>query len=196
MLIEMVKRIHAMPPSEANFSPFRRVEAYIEAAQAYAVSFPHGFNQFIATMHAVEQEQKHDGSDWRRFCHNDLVSVNYLYCDDDHTIKILDWEFAGMGDVYYDLATVVYTHDNKGPIPADLEDIMLDCYFNSVTSHQHRRLNGMKFMLMLFTGMWGLVQHGMQSAGLIPAVDGFDYQEFAEYLFAHDIQELQRIAGG
>ena len=49
-------------------------------------------------------------------------------------------------------------------------------------------------MLMLFTGMWGLAQHGMQSAGLIPAVEGFDYLEFAQYLFAHDIQELQRAA--
>jgi thiamine kinase-like enzyme len=194
MLIEMVKRIHAMPPCGANFSPFRRVEAYIEAAQAYAVSFPHGFNQLIETMHTVEEKQKHDRSDWFRFCHNDLVSVNYLYCEGDHTIKILDWEFAGMGDIYYDLATVVYTHDNEGPIPAELEDIMLNCYFNSATRQQRRRLNGMKFMLMLFTGMWGLVQHGMQSAGLIPAVDGFDYLEFAEYLFAHDIQELQRIA--
>ena len=46
-------------------------------------------------------------------------------------------------------------------------------------------------MLMLFTGMWGLAQHGMQLAGLIPAVEEFDYLEFAEYLFAHDIQMLQ-----
>jgi thiamine kinase-like enzyme len=196
MLIEMVKRIHAMPPCEANFSPFRRVEAYIDAAHTYAVPLPHGFNQFIETMHTVEQEQKQDGSDWHRFCHNDLVSVNYLYCESSNTIKILDWEFAGMGDIYYDLATVVYTHDNKGPIPAELEDIMLDDYFNSATPQQHRRLNGMKFMLMFFTGMWGLVQYGMQSAGLIPAVDGFDYLEFTEYLFDHDIKELQRIAGG
>ena len=46
-------------------------------------------------------------------------------------------------------------------------------------------------MLMLFTGLWGLAQHGMQTAGLIPAVEGFDYLEFAEYLFAHDIRALQ-----
>ena len=54
----------------------------------------------------------------------------------------------------------------------------------------------MKYMLMLFTGMWGLVQHGMQSAGLIPMVEGFDYLEFAQYLFAHDLLELQRTIAG
>jgi hypothetical protein len=31
----------------------------------------------------------------------------------------------------------------------------------------------------------------MQQAGLIPAVEGFDYLEFAQYLFEHDIRELQ-----
>ncbi len=48
-------------------------------------------------------------------------------------------------------------------------------------------------MLMLFTGMWGLAQHGMQRAGLIPPVEGFDYLEFAQTLFSHEIRDLQRI---
>jgi hypothetical protein len=37
----------------------------------------------------------------------------------------------------------------------------------------------------------GLAQHGMQQAGLNPAVEGFDYLEFAAYLFAHKALELQ-----
>ena len=36
----------------------------------------------------------------------------------------------------------------------------------------------------------------MQSAGLIPAVEGFDYLEFAQHLFAHDVQELRRDLDG
>ena len=196
LLTETVKRVHAMPPSGAVFSPFRRVEAYIETSRGFDVPFPADFDGFIETMHAIETVQQRDASDWQHFCHNDLVSVNYLYCEQDQQIKILDWEFAGMGDIYYDLATMVYTHDNVGPIPSDLERVMLDCYFGEATIHQLRRLNGMKYMLMLFTGMWGLVQHGMQMGGLIPLVDEFDYLEFANYLFTHDILELQRTAAG
>jgi thiamine kinase-like enzyme len=124
-------------------------------------------------------------------CHNDLVSVNYLYIGNRAAIVVLDWEFSGLGDIYYDLATVVYTHDSDGPISPALETEMLRCYFGSVTPQQRRRLLGMKYMLMLFTGMWGLAQYGMQTAGLIPAVEGFNYLEFAEYLFTHDIQELK-----
>jgi len=196
MLTETVKRVHSMPPSGSIFSPFQRVEAYVKTACGFAVPFPPNFDGFIETMQLVEAEQRRDSSDWQHFCHNDLVSVNYLYCQEDQAIKILDWEFAGLGDIYYDLATVVYTHDNVGPIPPALEEVMLACYFGKVTQQQHRRLNGMKYMLMLFTGMWGLVQHGLLSAGLIPAVEGFNFLEFAKYLFENDIPDLQRALAG
>jgi hypothetical protein len=68
---------------------------------------------------------------------------------------------------------------------------MLAGYFGEISPWQKRRLLGMKYMLMLFTGMWGLAQHGMQMAGLIPVVEGFDYLEFAQHLFTHDIPDLQ-----
>ena len=191
LLTETVKRIHTLPPNGATFSPFQRVLAYLETARCFAVPLPAGFDRYLQTMRAVQADQRQDTSDWQRFCHNDLVAVNYLYVEAEQRIIVLDWEFAGLGDIYYDLATVVYTHDSEGPIPHELEELMLACYFGETTPWQHRRLLGMKYMLMLFTGMWGLAQHGMQKGGLIPAVEGFDYLEFAEYLFAHDIKELE-----
>lgn len=195
LLTEMVKRVHALPPSGATFSPFRRVEAYIETARDFGVPFPHDFDGFLETMRTIEEEQQCNQSDWQRFCHNDLVAVNYLFIEKEHAIRILDWEFSGLGDIYYDLATVVYTHDSIGPIPLELEEVMLECYFGNVSEHMRRRLLGMKYMLMLFTGMWGLAQHGMQLGGLIPPVEGFDYLEFAQYLFEHDIRELRSQLG-
>ena len=191
LLTETVKRIHALPPNEAIFSPFLRVATYQEIAASFSVPLPPRFDQLLETMRAVKADQEHDRSDWLYFCHNDLVAVNYLIIAESQTIMVLDWEFAGLGDIYYDLATIVYTHDSEGPIPPELEDVMLDCYFGETTAFQRRRLLGMKYMLMLFTGMWGLAQHGMQQAGLIPPVDGFDYLEFAQYLFDHDIKELR-----
>jgi thiamine kinase-like enzyme len=190
-LTGIVKRLHALPPNGATFSPFRRVELFQETARDFGVPFPPDFNDFLEPMHRIQAEQQCDQSDWLRFCHNDLVSVNYLYCVKDDSIKVLDWEFAGMGDIYYDLATVVYTHDNIGPVPTELEEVMLACYFGKVTDKQRRRLQGMKYMLMLFNSLWGLAQHGMQTAGLIAPVEGFDYLEFAQYLFDHDLKELR-----
>ena len=191
LLTGTVQRIHALPPNGAVFSPFQRVTSYLEIAHNLGVPLPAAFTGFLETMHAIEADQAHDPDDWRCFCHNDLVAVNYLYLEQEKSIKVLDWEFAGLGDRYYDLATVVYTHDNVGPISPELEEVMLACYFGDVTDWHRRRLLGMKYMLMLFTGMWGLAQHSMVESGLIPAVEGFDYLEFAQYLFDHDISELQ-----
>jgi thiamine kinase-like enzyme len=199
LLTDTVKRIHHLLPNGAVFSPFQRVTAFLETVREFRpmqkgrndVILPPGLETFLATMQAIEADQQYDLSDWRLFCHNDLVAVNYLFLERDQSIKVLDWEFAGLGDIYYDLATVVYTHDSEGPIPPHLEELMLACYFGNVTNFQRRRLMGMKYMLMLFTGAWGLAQHSMQQAGLIPAVEGFDYLEFAKHLFAHDIYDLQ-----
>jgi hypothetical protein len=52
----------------------------------------------------------------------------------------------------------------------------------------------MKYMLMLFTCIWELAQHGMQRTGLISPVEGFDYLEIAQYLFVREIREPQRIS--
>jgi thiamine kinase-like enzyme len=191
LLTETVKRIHGLPANGAVFSPFQRVDSFLETARSFNILVPPEFAACLDTMHAIEADQHKDPSDWHRMCHNDLVAVNYLYIEKTESIVVLDWEFSGLGDIYYDLATVVYTHDSEGPIPPELEMEMLRCYFGSVTAFQQRRLQGMKYMLMLFTGLWGLAQHGMQTAGLIPAVEGFDYLDFAGYLFAHDIRELQ-----
>jgi thiamine kinase-like enzyme len=191
LLTDTARRIHALPLNGATFSPSQRVKAYLQTAQKFEAPLPANLESCLETMQAVKTDQENDPSDWLHFCHNDLVSVNYLYLEDERKLTVLDWEFSGLGDIYYDLATIVYTHDNVGPIPQELEEVMLSCYFATVTNAHRRRLAGMKYMLMLFTGLWGLAQQGMVLAGLIPAVDGFHYGKFAEYLFTHEIREMK-----
>ena len=192
LLTRTVKRIHALPSNGSSFLPFRKVESFLESAREFGAPLPPDLASILEMMRTIEADQQRDATDWRHFCHNDLVSVNYLYVEQDRSIKVLDWEFSGMGDIYYDLATIVYTHDSDGPIPGELEEVMLSEYFGTVTGHHRRRLQGMKFMLMLFSGCWGLAQQGMQRAGLIPSPEDFDYGEFAQHLFAHDILDLRR----
>ena len=44
---------------------------------------------------------------------------------------------------------------------------MLACYFGETTRQQRRRLSGMKYMLMLFTGMWGLAHTMRRTLGWV-----------------------------
>jgi thiamine kinase-like enzyme len=180
-VVEAVKRVHALPPVSGTFSPFRRVESYTGQAQAFHVPFPADFDALWRKMRAIESNQRRDRSPWLRFCHNDLFSVNFL---DDGAVRIVDWEFAGMGDLYYDLATLVYAYDSYGPLPAELETYLLECYFGQASIALQARLEGMKFMVLFFTAMWGLLQHGMQMGGLIPGYDDFDCLAYAQETFA------------
>jgi thiamine kinase-like enzyme len=176
-----VKRLHSLPAIRGSFSPFRHVESYVNQAKAFDVSLPKDLEIYLNKMRAIESSQRQDTSAWRRFCHNDLFSVNFL---DDGSIRIVDWEFAGMGDMYYDLATLVYAYDSDGPLSPEREAYLLECYFGLVTPAHHSRLEGMKFMLLFFTAMWGLLQYGMQRKGIIPAFDGFDCLAYAQETFA------------
>ena len=42
-----------------------------------------------------------------RPCHNDLLNANFI--DDGVRIRIVDWEYAGMGDPFFDSATSAST---------------------------------------------------------------------------------------
>lgn len=181
-VVETVKQVHALPVIKGTFSPFRRVEASILKVKAFTVPFPEDFPAFLEKMQAIEAEQRRDTSPWRCFCHNDLFSVNFL--DDGANVRIIDWEFAGMGDRYFDLATLVYAYDSDGPLPAELETYLLECYFGETNAAHLARLNGMKFMLLFFTAMWGLSQHGMQKAGIIAPIEDFDCLAYSADTFA------------
>jgi len=179
-IVNTVKRLHELPLIKATFSPFRRVEKYAEQAQSMGVPLPHSFNRMFETLEKIEQEQARDTDPWRRFCHNDLFCVNVL---DDGKIWLIDWEFAGVGDIYYDLATLTYAYDSVDTLSRDLQEYMLACYFGNVSQKNWARLEGMKYMLMFFTAMWGLLQQGMQNTGLVQEIEGFNFLEYSRVTF-------------
>lgn len=190
-LTQTVQRIHNLPTrGQAVSSMSRRVAAYVETAHSLNAPLPENFGVFLATVEAIEADQQRDTSGWQRFCHNDLASCNYLFVESHKRLVVLDWEFAGLGDIYFDLAYIVYTHDDIGPIPPALEEVMLAAYFGQVTDFQRRRLLGMKYLRTLYNTLWGFTQGAMVRAGMIPKVEWFDYWAFAENLLAHELGEL------
>lgn len=178
---EAVRRVHALPSVDGRFSPFRSVESYADQANALGVAFPDDWDTFAGRMREVEAEQRRDTSSWLRLCHNDLYGVNIL---DDGRVRIIDWEYAGMGDLYFDLGTLVYAFDSDVPLSADLKTLLLGTYFDSVTSTHHARLDGMEFMSLFFSAMWGLLQHGLRRQGAGPDYATFDPFTYAQGLFS------------
>ena len=55
-------------------------------------------------------------------CHNDLNPNNILFSED---IKLIDWEYAGVNDRYFDLASVCV----EFRLSAEMQEVFLEAYF-------------------------------------------------------------------
>ena len=105
-----------------------------------------------------------------RPCHNDLLNLNFI--DDGTHIRILDWEYAGMGDIFFDLGNFAVQHEFNG----EQDEILLRAYFGKPTDSQRAHLKLMKIMSDLREAMWGVVQAGVSKLD-------FDYVGYAEKYF-------------
>jgi thiamine kinase-like enzyme len=164
---QALRAVHAGPPIPARFDSFRVVEAYAATAAAHGIAVPDAFERARATAAEIERAR---GPVPERPCHNDLLTANFI--DDGNRIRIVDWEYAGMGDVYFDLAN--FAANNDLPAPETLE--LLRAYFGAVRPEHERALTLMRFMSDFREAMWGVVQQALSDLD-------FDFQAYASRHF-------------
>jgi thiamine kinase-like enzyme len=138
-----LRAIHAGPPLPATFSPFERTARYERTARERGGSIPASYAEVRAAADRIAAVL--DGAAVP--CHNDLLTANFL--DDRERLRILDWEYAGMGDRFFDLANFSNHHDLSVP---EMETL-LEAYFGESTPGRLMRL-----MAAFWEGMWGVVQ--------------------------------------
>ena len=92
-----------------GFDSFRVVEEYASTAASRGVEAPPEFADALAPgagdPQGVAGQEAHDPVP----CHNDLLSANFLH--DGKQIRIVDWEYAGMGDRYFDLGNFAVNNE-------------------------------------------------------------------------------------
>ncbi len=173
----MLREIHALPPIPGKFIVFRVVEDYTQVARRYQVAFPDNFDWLLERMYEAEEAFK-VGALPLMPCHNDLLNENFLQMDG--RIYLLDWEYAGMGDIFFDLANLSVNHQFS-----DEEDkLLLRSYFGEVTEKNWARLKTMKILSDFRESMWGLVQIGISDLD-------FDFREYADKHFKRMTQNLK-----
>jgi thiamine kinase-like enzyme len=169
-----VRAFHDGPPIPGVFDAFRVVEAYCATALARggrvpdAYAWAHDLAQRIEGLRAADAHVP---------CHNDLLNANFL--EHDEQLRIVDWEYAGMGDRFFDLANFSINHELDGPQCATL----LEAYFGAVRDEDVAALELMRFMSDFREAMWGVVQS---------AVSELDF-DFDAYSGEH-FERLRRTA--
>lgn len=167
-VMEVVRKIHGMPTLSGNFSVFRVIDSYAETARRYQVSFPGNFDQLMGRIQNAESALMIH-AEQPCPCHNDLLNANFLT---DGQLYVLDWEYAGMGDPFFDLANFSDHHS----LSEEQDDWLLKCYFGEVTPTRAAHLKIMKVLSDLREASWGLVQIGISKLD-------FDFRDYADRFF-------------
>jgi thiamine kinase-like enzyme len=162
-----LRSLHGSPSIPASFSPFRVVERYRELAESLGVPVPPAYGELLERARQIEKAL---GAFSPRLCHNDLLNANFLRAG--NRVFIVDYEYAGMGDIFFDLANFSVNHSFE-----DTADrALLEAYFGDATGRDLARLKLMRVMSDFREAMWGVVQQGLSTLE-------FDYVGYAQRHF-------------
>jgi thiamine kinase-like enzyme len=169
-----LRSFHECPPIPGRFDSFRVVEAYRATAEQHGVEVPGAFRRAKEGADEIERAR---GAPPLRPCHNDLLNANFI--DDGRAIRIVDWEYAGMGDIFFDLANFSINHE----FGERENEALLAAYFGESRASDLAALVLMRFMSDFREAMWGVVQQGISELD-------FDFVAYADEHFGR----LERTA--
>jgi len=167
--VEALRRFHDGSPVPGVFSPFTTIREYYELAQGSPkgrpVSFPNMIDQAMDWMRRIEESLQTGEPPCP--CHNDLLPANFI--DDGGSVWIIDWEYAGMGDRFFDLGNLAVNNQ----FDAEHEQLLLELYFGEVRPDHLRRLHLMRLISDLREALWGFLQSGISTLD-------FDFQGYGQ----------------
>jgi thiamine kinase-like enzyme len=170
----LVRSFHDAPAIPGRFDAFRVVEEYCSTAAARGVPPPEAYTDAKRTADRIEAIR---GPVPVVPCHNDLLNANFLRADG--RFWIVDWEYAGMGDRFFDLANFSVNHELDDAGNAEL----LRAYFGELREDDLRSLRLLRFMSDFREAMWAVVQQAISELD-------FDFAGYARDHFAR----LERTA--
>ena len=159
------------------FSSFRIVEIYAARMADRGAEVPSSYEWALAAAHRIEAAlvgPEHEPVP----CHDDLLAANFIRSPQG--VRIVDWEYAGMNDRYFDLGNL---SANNG-FDDEHDRALLELYFDApVTDARFASLQLFRIVSDFREAMWGAVQ--LRRSEL-----DFDYAGYATEHF----QRLERAA--
>jgi thiamine kinase-like enzyme len=144
---------------------------YAGVARERGGETPQPFEDSLASAGEVVQAVSDDPEHAPVPCHNDLLPANFL--SGDERIVIVDWEYAGMGDRFFDLGNLAVNNE----FGDEDEDRLLEAYFGEPPTPRRRAsLKLFRFMSDFREAMWGVVQRSVSDLD-------FDFDAYASKHF-------------
>jgi thiamine kinase-like enzyme len=145
-----LRRLHSAPAIDGSFSVFDDTRRYLAIAAEEQLALPDGMDAYMLKVDQIERAfRAFNAADC--VCHNDLVPQNILVGGDG--IKLIDFEFAGMGNPYFDLGN--FAADAE--LTASERSALVEAYFGAFDRHEAARVQLMVFMSGIRDALWSIV---------------------------------------
>jgi len=149
-VVDALRRCHGGTNCPGSFSPFATVRNYYALARERHVTFPDRLDHALDRLTRIEQDLQ--TNDRPCLCHNDLLAANFI--DDGAAVRIIDWEYGGMGDRFFDLGNLATNNE----FDDRHERALLTLYFGEVRPDYLQRLRLMRLASDMREAMWGFLQ--------------------------------------
>lgn len=137
----------------SRFNPIEKLYTYISIQKEHNFTEMYeGFDEVIAKVDLLRQAYERNPPQLVP-CHNDTLPENFMY--DGKVMRVIDWEYGGMNDRYFDIGCVIV----ENPLDAETEAAFVKAYFgDNPTEEQLARVLLNKFLVNMHWSMWSLVQ--------------------------------------
>lgn len=142
---------------------FRKLHAVEPPCDVREVHLPTVIGGYLDTLHTLNQDSAMGAPELRerglmlawemadtcapKLCHNDVHHLNLV---DREGIRLIDWEYAGIGEPYFDLASVCVYHDYS----MRQRERLLAAYGGEVTSAALERLAKCCWLFEYVRDLW------------------------------------------
>lgn len=164
---EMMKKLHSLK-TEFVFDPCHDIERKITYIKEQNVPLHDKFSDIYKTYQKISSRYPGEESEYPGLCHGDPFANNFILSD-DNKIYLIDYEFAGMCDVFYDIACMISWY------PQEKKEFFLTAYFGYCDEAMLKRVRDFYYIQLFWNGTWSYVK------SCDPSANDFDYLSFGHY---------------
>lgn len=171
-IAKLIRRLHdawdRLSGEMLYFCVFQTVRTYARTARELGATLPDDVDGLLEDARRLSGRM----APFRPvLCHNDLLAANVI--DDGEVVRLVDWEYAGIGHPLFDLAGL---SGNCG-YSDELDVALLEAYFDGLGTRDLSEFRTLKAMSLLREALWAVIQ---TVASDLP----FDYHAYAVDNFA------------
>ena len=163
--VKTVKAFHSSAVFKKEINVFRMLRSYTEIAGKVGAPLPERLVSMLGATDDIETAMSREPVACVA-CHNDLLSENFIV-DDAGKLWIIDWEYGGMNDPYFDLGNFVMEH----PFSREEERLVISTYCDGFNDRFFARMMLYKTVSALWWAVWAMIQY------TVSTID-FDYTKW------------------